>query len=334
MPLGQLAQVLRDVSVGPDERLLVGPETFDDAGIVGLGDVEGLPRGNDVALVQTVDYFPPVVDDPWFYGAIAAANALSDVYAMGGRPFSALNLAGFPKEFPPEWIAAIFRGGFEKIREAGAVVAGGHTVQSKEASFGFAVTGLVDRRRVRANSGARAGDRLYLTKSLGMGALTTAAKQKKIGWAELAPAAAQMATLNDRAAAAMNAVDAHACTDITGFGLVGHARNVALASGVALRIELARVPVFPGALELARKGTLSGGSKRGRANLADVVRIGSGPEAALVDLVFDAETSGGLLIVVAPAHAARLEAELAARDLPVHAIGEVVPATGALIELA
>src|SRR5688500_7965100 len=127
MPIGQLAQVLREFSGGTDERLLVGPETFDDAGIVALGDVEGLPRGNDVALVQTVDYFPPVVDDPFLYGAIAAANALSDVYAMGGRPFSALNLAGFPKDFPPEWTAAIFRGGFEKIREAGAVVAGGHT---------------------------------------------------------------------------------------------------------------------------------------------------------------------------------------------------------------
>jgi selenide,water dikinase len=336
MPIGQLAQVLRDVTKGNDERLLVGPDTFDDAGIVALGGVEGLPADNQVALVQTVDYFPPVVDDPRAYGAIAAANALSDVYAMGGKPFSALNLAGFPREFPPEWIAEIFAGGFDKMREAGTLVAGGHTVQSNEALFGFAVTGLVDRRRVRTNAGARAGDRLYLTKSLGMGALTTAAKQRKITWEELAPAAAQMATLNDRAAAAMNAAGASACTDVTGFGLVGHARNIALASGVTLFLELARVPVFPGALALARAGTLSGGSKRGRAALGTVVRIAAGLEEALTNLVFDAETSGGLLIAVAPSSAAKLEAELAARDLPVHAIGEALPAApgGVLIELA
>src|SRR5438477_3885982 len=158
MPIGQLAQVLRGVSGEKDERVLVGPETFDDAGVVELGNVEGLSAGTNVALVQTVDYFPPVVDDPWFYGAIAAANALSDVYAMGGKPFSALNLAGIPKDFSPEWTAEIFRGGFEKMREAGTMVVGGHTVQSAEALFGFAVTGFVDRRKVAANSGARPGD--------------------------------------------------------------------------------------------------------------------------------------------------------------------------------
>ena len=167
--------MLREAGVGDDERLLVGPGSFDDAGVVALADVEGLPAGNDVALVQTVDYFPPVVDDPDAYGAIAAANALSDVYAMGGRPFSALNLAGFPKEFSPEWVAAILRGGTRTIRGAGCVLAGGHTVQSNEALFGYAVTGLVDRRKVVTNAGARAGDLLYLTKSLGVGVLTTAA---------------------------------------------------------------------------------------------------------------------------------------------------------------
>jgi selenide, water dikinase len=339
MPMGQLAQVLRgalehDVRE-PDRRLLVGPETFDDAGVVELGDVEGLPRDTQLALVQTVDYFPPVVDDPYFYGAIAAANALSDVYAMGGKPFSALNLAGFPKDFDPNWIAQIFRGGFDKMREAGASVAGGHTVQSAEAMFGFAVTGLVDKRRVATNAGARPGDVVYLTKALGMGSLTTAAKQQKITWQQLEPAARQMATLNALAADAMNVVGANACTDITGFGLVGHARNIAKASGVRLRLELARAPIFPGALELARAGTLSGGSKRGRTALADVVTVRAGLEEALVNLVFDAETSGGLLIVVAPAKQAALERELRARDLPVHALGECLPPAGAtLIELA
>jgi selenide,water dikinase len=332
--MGQLAQVLRGVSGDKkDERLLVGPETFDDAGIVELGGVEGLPADTNLALVQTVDYFPPVVDDPYFYGAIAAANSVSDVYAMGGRPFSALNLAGIPKDFAPEWTAEIFRGGFEKIRESGALVAGGHTVQSAEALFGFAVTGFVDRRRVASNAGAQAGDVLYLTKSLGMGALTTAAKQKKIAWAELRPAAVQMATLNDRAAAAMNAVGADACTDITGFGLVGHARNVAKASSVALRLDLARVPIFEGALELVRAGTMSGGSKRGRTALADVVSIRAGLEEALVSLVFDAETSGGLLIAVPPAKARALERELSARDVMVARIGECAPLQGKLIEL-
>src|SRR5262245_48668684 len=203
--MGQLAQVLRGLTTvqGAGGRLLVGPETFDDAGVVALAGAPGLPADSPAALVQTVDYFPPVVDDPYFYGAIAAANSVSDVYAMGGKPFTALNIAGIPKDFPEAWTAEIFRGGFEKMREAGALVVGGHTVQSNEALFGFAVTGLVDRRRVTANSGARPGDVLYLTKPLGMGAMTTAAKQRKISWADLEPAARQMAELNDRAAEAM-----------------------------------------------------------------------------------------------------------------------------------
>lgn len=333
MPMGQLAQVLRGVSGEGAKALLVGPETFDDAGIVELAGVEGLPASTSLALVQTVDYFPPVVDDPWFYGAIAAANSLSDVYAMGGRPYTALNLAGIPKDFAPEWTSEIFRGGFDKMRESGTIVAGGHTVQSAEALFGFAVTGFVDRARVATNAGARAGDALYLTKPLGMGALTTAAKQQKITWRELEPAARQMATLNHRAAEAMNAVGAHACTDVTGFGLVGHARNIAKGSRVTLVLDLARAPIFAGALELARAGTLSGGAKRGRNALADVVSIRAGLEEALVNLVFDAETSGGLLIAVPRARAKDLERELRARDVLVAEIGECVPDTGRFVDL-
>jgi len=325
--------VLRGVSSGKDERLLVGPDSFDDAGIVELRGVEGLPADTQIALVQTVDYFPPVVDDPFFYGAIAAANSLSDVYAMGGRPLSALNLAGIPKDFPKDWTAEIFRGGFEKMREARCVVAGGHTVASREALFGFAVTGVVDRRRVAANSGAKAGDRLYLTKPLGMGTMTTAAKRARISWKELEPAARQMATLNERAADAMNACGAHAATDITGFGLVGHSRNIAAASAVTLRLELARAPLFPGVLELARAGFNSGGAKRGRTGLAADVSIRAGLDETLVNLAFDAETSGGLLICVPAAAAPQLERELAARDLPVCAIGEVVPHGAHWIEL-
>ncbi len=290
--------------------MLVGPDTYDDAGVIALAGAGGLSKDTPLALVQTVDYFPPVLDDPFFYGAIAAANSLSDVYAMGGTPFSALNIAGIPRDFPEAWTAEIFRGGFEKMKEAKTLVAGGHTVQSNEALFGFAVTGLVDRNRVLANSGAKAGDLLYLTKPLGMGAMTTAAKQKKIGWKELEPAARQMATLNDQAAAAMLAASAHACTDVTGFGLVGHARNVARASGITMRIELAKLPLFPGALDLVRAGVVTGASNRGRKTMAEDVRVDASVEDALVRLVFDAETSGGLLIAVAEKDAPQLETEL------------------------
>ncbi len=336
LPIGQLAQVLRGLAQiqKKDERLLVGPDTFDDAGVVALAGAEGLPVDCRTALVQTVDFFPPVVDDPYFYGAIAAANALSDVYAMGGRPLTALNVAGIPRDLPEDWAAAIFRGGFEKMQEAGVIVAGGHTVQSEEALFGFAVTGLVDRERVAANSGARPGDLLYLTKSLGMGAMTTASKQRKIGWSELEPAARQMALLNDRAAAAMNAVGVHACTDVTGFGLVGHSRNIARASGVTVRIDLLALPVFPGALDLVRAGVVSGASARGRKAMQDDVKIQGGADDALVRLVFDAETSGGLLIAVGERDAPALERELRAREVPVHRIGACAPKSGTPIEIA
>ncbi|MCZ6596245.1 MAG: selenide, water dikinase SelD [Planctomycetota bacterium] len=333
MPQGQLAQVLRDVLDVDDERLLVGPRSMDDAGVVMLGEGEGLPAGTKLALVQTVDYFPPVVDDPHYYGAIAAANALSDVYAMGGRPLSALSLASFPKEFDQGWRAEILRAGFEKVRAAGAVVAGGHTIES-EVQFGFAITGLIDPDRVMANSGARAGDLAYLTKPIGMGCMTTAAKLGKITWDELEPAARQMATLNDLAAEAMEAALAHACTDITGFGLIGHAMNIARASDVTFRIRASDVPIFPGAMEQAKKKRFSGQAERGRESLGDDVAIGGGLEEVLVGLLFDAETSGGLLIVLPPERAGVLEDELRARDLPVVCVGEFVEAGEKRIELS
>jgi selenide,water dikinase len=332
MPIGQLAHVLRGLH-DQGGRMLVGPETFDDAGVVELAGVEGLPKDSPLCLVQTVDYFPPVVDDPWFYGAIAAANSLSDVYAMGGRPFTALNLAGIPKDFSAEWTSEIFRGGFEKCREAGALVVGGHTVQSAEALFGFAVTGFVERARLTANSGARAGDRLYLTKRLGTGALTTGGKSGRVAWEALLPAARQMAELNERAAAAMGAVGARAATDITGFGLAGHARNLSRGSGVTLYLELAKLPLLDGALELAAAGVVSGGARKNRAALEAEVEVAPGLEPARVALAFEAETSGGLLIAVPAARAADLERELAARDVLVAAVGEVRPRGRALVEL-
>jgi len=332
MPQGQLAHVLRGVIGDVDDRLLVGPTTVDDAGVVSLGTAAGFDRELSLALVQTVDYFPPVVDDPYFYGAIAAANSLSDVYAMGGRPYTALNLAGFPKDFPDDWMQAIFRGGFDKVKESGAVVAGGHTVQSKEAQFGFAVTGFVDRARVSANAGAQVGDVLYLTKALGMGTMTTAGMRGELDWTAMIPAAEQMAMLNGLAAEAMTAAGVDAATDITGFGLAGHAKNIASASGVTLRIHSAELPIFPGARELATAGCISGASARGRAALEGLVVTAQGMDETLAKIVYDAETSGGLLIAVSADHAAVLERELAARDQLVRTIGEVVPHGDAWVE--
>lgn len=305
---------------------------MDDAGVVRLGGGEGLPAGLALALVQTVDFFPPVVDDPTAYGAIAAANSVSDVYAMGGRPFSAVCLASFPRDLRDDWIAAIFEGALAKMREAGTVIAGGHTVDGA-VQFGFAVTGLIDPERVVTNSGARPGDRLYLTKPLGTGCMTTAAKKRAITAEELAPAAAQMAALNRDACEAMLAAGASACTDVTGFGLAGHGRNVGAASGVTLCVETARLPLLPGVLELGRRGLFSGGARRGREGLGDQVRVGPGVDEALAGLCYDAETSGGLLIAVPAARAERLEGELARRGVLVAPIGACAEARGPAVEL-
>jgi selenide,water dikinase len=324
--------VLRGLEGRSDGRLLVGPREFDDAGVFELGESEGLPAGTRVALVQTLDFFPPVVDDPTLYGAIAAANSISDVYAMGGRPLSCLTLASLPKEFPDEWVQAIFKGGFDKIAEAGAVVVGGHTVEA-EIQFGFSVTGVVEREQLTTNAGARPGDQLYLTKPIGMGTMTTSAKLGKIEWATLEPAALQMATLNRAACEAMIAVRARAATDVTGFGLVGHARNMARGSALTLRIESSQVPLFPGVRELARKGWLSGGAKRSRAGLAEEVRVAPELDEDLINLLFDAETSGGLLIAVPAERCADLERELEARALPVRRVGECLAQGDVAIEV-
>jgi len=320
MPQGELAQVLRGVTDVANERLLVGPMTLDDAGVVVLGEAEGLPSGTELPLIQTVDFFPPVVDDPYYYGAIAAANSISDVYAMGGRPITALCLAGFPKGFDKEWMGQIFKGGYEKVKEAGAILAGGHTVES-DVQFGFSVTGVARRAQISTNAGAKAGDVCYLTKSLGMGTMTTAAKLGKITWAQLEPAAKQMASLNNRAAEAMNAAGGVAATDITGFGLVGHGLNIARSSDLRLEIDMANVPIFDGAYELAKRGLLSGGALKGKRNIGEHVETAAGVDKTLELIAFDAETSGGLLIVIPEAHAKQLEDELTARDLPVHKVG-------------
>ncbi len=271
------------------------------------------------ALVQTVDFFPPIVDDPRWFGRIAAANSLSDVYAMGGRPITAMNIVGWPKDLDIEILGEILAGGLEKVNEAGAVLCGGHSVTDHEIKFGLSVTGLVHPQRFWPNSGAREGDVAILTKPLGMGPVSTAIKRGRADADVQAAAMALMATLNKAAAEAMAGLDVHAATDITGFGLMGHGVEMT-GERMQLQITAAQVPVFAGALQLVRDGVMSGGCGRGKAHLQDRVRIASGVEPALADLCFDAETSGGLLLALPEAQAERALARLRDCGAPSHAV--------------
>jgi selenide,water dikinase len=259
------------------------------------------------ALVQTVDFFTPIVDDPYIYGQIAAANALSDVYAMGGRPLTALAIAGFPKDALDHTIvSAIFRGGFDKLREADTVLLGGHTVQDEEIKFGYAVTGAVDPGRVCTNAGAKPGDALLLTKPIGTGVIGTAIKFARAKPSLVDAAVMSMRTLNRAAAEALTAVNGvHASTDVTGFGLIGHAFEMAVASAVSLHIRAADVPVFDGVLDIVHKNH-SGGMDSNRAHFGGAVDASSDIRDERRDILFDPQTSGGLLVAVDP-----LQAELA-----------------------
>jgi selenide,water dikinase len=256
------------------------------------------------ALVQTVDFFTPIVDDPYVYGQVAAANALSDVYAMGGRPLTALAIAGFPKTGLDEGvIGGIFRGGFDKLREAGVALLGGHTVQDEEMKFGYAVTGAVDPKRILTNGGARPGDALILTKPLGTGVIGTAIKFNRAAPELVDAAIASMCMLNRSAAAALVNVDGvHACTDITGFGLIGHASEMATSSNVTVNIRAADVPVFAGVLELVRKNR-SGGMANNQTHFEGGVEMAASVDADLQDLLYDPQTSGGLLVALDQLHA-------------------------------
>jgi selenide,water dikinase len=298
--------------------LLEGHARFSDAGVFRLRP--------DLALVQTVDFFPPIVDDPFDYGRIAAANSLSDCYAMGGKPVTALAVAGFSsKKLPLSVLGEVFRGGAVKVLEAGAVIVGGHTVEDPEIKYGLAVTGTVHPDEIASNAGARVGDLLVLTKPLGMGTVSTAIKRRTIGPAEEEQAVEIMATLNRDAAEEMRSLGARGSTDITGFGLLGHAHEMAASSGVTLRIEASRVPLFDGALDLADQGHLSGGSGRNREYAGEDVSIGRGVSGVLVSLLFDSETSGGLLIAIAADRAEELVLRLDAKGHAYTAIiGEVI----------
>ena len=316
---GALAHVVRPLadifSAEAYPQLLVGLAAPDDAAVYRLTD--------DLAIVSTADFFPPVVDDPYTFGAVAAANALSDIYAMGGEPLFALNLAAFPDDLPDEVMAEIFRGGAEKVREAGAVIAGGHTVTDKEPKYGLAVTGRIDPRRILAKQGAQAGDRLVLTKALGTGVITTAHKRDQVTPDDLAAAVASMVHLNRAAAAAATAVGAHALTDITGFGLLGHAHEMAHLSSVRLTLEFAALPWLPGARHYAEAGIFPGGTERNAQYYGPWVSFEHEPPSWEKWLLHDPQTSGGLLMAVAEADLAALLARLSAEGEGAWVIGTV-----------
>ncbi|ABO49775.1 selenophosphate synthase [Desulforamulus reducens MI-1] len=282
--------------------MLVGLDTSDDAAVYRLN--------SELAVIQTVDFFTPMVDDPYLFGQIAAANALSDVYAMGGKPVLALNIVCFPSCLPPEILGEILRGGAEKVSEAEAIVAGGHSVQDDEPKYGLSVTGVVHPDKVYSNATACAGDILILTKSLGTGIINTGIKADMVTKEIMDRAVDTMITLNKEAAFVMQEIGASACTDITGFGFLGHAAEMAKASGVSLRVFAEEVPVLPGTLELARMGIIPAGAYQNRKHLGDQVFIEEGVTREEVDIFFDPQTSGGLLIAVQPERSKELLKEL------------------------
>ena len=293
---GDLSRALAALPVRNDPRLLVGRETFDDAGVFRLSD--------DVALVQTVDFFAPIVDDPFDFGQIAAANALSDVYAMGGQPLTAMNIVAFPtKDLPLEVLSAILAGGQEKVHEAGALIVGGHTVIDTELKYGLAVTGRAHPDFLLTNAGAKVGDKLVLTKPIGNGILATAGKRGRLSTDSQRVMLAGMKELNGKASRAALAIGSRCATDITGFGLLGHASHIARASGVTLAIDVEAVPLLPGARDAAVAGMVTDGAKRNAEYLRELVRWNRGNDLDRA-LLFDPQTSGGLLVCVSSARTA------------------------------
>lgn len=314
-----MTQVLRRLPTQTDPDLLVGTETFDDAGIYRIND--------ELALVQTVDFFPPLVDDPYEFGRIAATNALSDVYAMGGEPMTAMNIVGWPDwELDFEWLSEILRGGADVVRAAGAVTVGGHSVRDTEIKYGLSVTGRVHPQRIWTNAGARPGDVLVLTKPIGSGVITTAVKNSKLPVEDLAEAIAVMTISNRAARDAAVAIGVNACTDITGFGLLGHAFEMAEGANVTLTLSSGRVPLLKHALELARAGVLTRAHKSTREHLGTRLQVDGAVEPERLGVLLDAQTSGGLLFSVAPDKVASLVAELSKGATPCAAvIGSVSP---------
>jgi selenide,water dikinase len=316
--------VLRHLPPILDPRVLIGAETSDDAAVYRLSDEQ--------ALVATIDYITPVVDDPYLFGQIAAANALSDIYAMGARPILALNVVNFPREtLPLEVLGEIVRGGADKATEAGIAILGGHSVDDPEPKYGLVVLGLVHPERIVANRGALAGDTLVLTKPLGIGIITTAIKRDAVDQEVIAQACTSMATLNRAASEAMVEVGVHAATDVTGFGLLGHLAEMLRASNRGAQITAAAVPLLPRVLTLARAGLVPGGSQRNLATLGDFVRWPSDVDEATQLVLADAQTSGGLLMSVDAGRVPALLSALSAREVQGVVVGQVT--AGAEIEV-
>jgi selenide,water dikinase len=296
----------------------------DDAAVYQLDD--------ETAVVQTVDFFPPVVDDAWTYGAIAAVNAMSDVYAMGGEVVLCLNIAGFPEDLPPEMIADVFRGGADKVAEAGGIVAGGHTVIDAEPKYGMSVMGLVHPQQVMTKDGARPGDALVLTKALGTGLVLTAAKRDLVDAVHLDATVASMLTLNRHTSHLAREAGAHAVTDVTGFAITGHALEMADHSGVRIVLRPADLPLLPGALQYAVEGVDFGGVNRNRDHLAPRIEGLEGVSTEMQRLLLDPQTSGGLLIALDATNAVPLVETLQADGLPAAVVGEVLEGAGLVLQ--
>ena len=306
------------MSVIADDRVLIDYRTADDAGVYKLDE--------NRALVQTVDFFTPIVDDPFVYGQIAAANALSDVYAMGGRPLSALAIAGFPRDLAQSVLTTIFAGGIDMLRRAGVALLGGHTVQDQEVKFGYAITGEIEPSRIWTNAGARVGDLLFLTKPLGTGIIATALKANRAPQAALERAIDSMLTLNRAASEALLSLprDAvHACTDVTGFGLIGHGCEMAAASDVSIEIHVRAVPLLDGVLDLVVEHIPGGGRTNAR-HFDPEVQLGVDPDPLVRHVLHDPQTSGGLLVSIDPAHEVAAAGALRSAGIPAHRIGRVI----------
>ncbi|HTW23864.1 MAG TPA: selenide, water dikinase SelD [Candidatus Baltobacteraceae bacterium] len=329
-----LENVLKRLPQQRDPNVLVGFETSDDAAVYKLSD--------DLALVQTVDFFTAIVDEPDLFGQVAATNALSDVFAMGGRPISALTIVAFPTAQPPEVLEEVLRGGLTKMIEANCTVVGGHSIRDDEIKFGYAVTGLIDPRKVWRNVGARPGDTLILTKPLGTGVIATALKQGHAEPEWIAASVASMTRLNRDAAEALHEIDdaagsakpVHAVTDVTGFGLLGHSREMAIGSGVSIRIDPTRIAYLPGAIDAARGGFLSGGLANNRQFVEGCAQFAPSIPEEFRSLVLDPQTSGGLLASVAPEAVPAALAAFERRKVPARVIGEVLAKRSPLIEVA
>ena len=320
-----LDSVLGKLARQHDPNVLIGFDTADDAGVYQLTP--------DLAIVQTADFFTPIVDDPYVFGQIAATNALSDVYAMGGKPISALALVCFPEDGDPAILEQMLAGGLSKMIEANCTIIGGHSIRDPEIKLGYSVTGTIHPQRVMANSGARAGDKLVFTKAIGTGVISTAIKRRQADFAWIRGAIHSMTTLNKTATEIAGGFEMHGLTDVTGFGLIGHARELARGSGVSLRLFASKVPLLEGALECVRHGYIPGGLRSNRSFAEGCVEYGADVPEDLRTLLYDPQTAGGLLISVASEDSARLVEKLREAGVGAEEIGDVLEKQAPLIRV-